>query len=89
MDATTRRMLKEAGLRTPDYSSCSEEGDSGIDEQLLNPSNQQAHYEATINHRLKKVLKHDSKKNSPGKEKPEESPLINFKEVFDKFGDHI
>ena len=40
MDATTQRMLKEAGLRTPDYSSCSDDAGSGIDEQLLNPRNQ-------------------------------------------------
>ena len=55
MDATTRRMLREAGLRSPEYSS--EDVGDEVDDRLTNPENQQAHYEATISRRLKKVLK--------------------------------
>jgi hypothetical protein len=39
MDATTRKMLKEAGLRTPEYSSCSDQGESELDDRLINPKN--------------------------------------------------
>ena len=62
MDATTRRMLREAGLKTPDQSSPSEYDDSDcvIEQRLQNPSSQLAHYEATLDRRLKKALKQES-----------------------------
>lgn len=84
MDATTRRMLREAGLKTPEQSSCSEYDDSDcvIEQRLQNPSSQKAHYEATLDMRLKKALKQESVTRDQ-KKMEHSSPIINFKEVFE------
>ena len=93
MDATTRRMLREAGLKTPEQSSCSEYDDSDnammIEQRLQNPTSQKAHYEATLDRRLKKALKQERVTSDKKKNEIHSSPIINFKEVFEQFGEHL
>lgn len=89
-------MLREAGLNTPENGSDLsdiDDSDCVYDERLSKPVSQQEHFDATLDKRLKKALKHEK---SPLKEENDNfndgSPIMtsrHLKEVFEEYGTHL
>ena len=89
-------MLREAGLHTPENGSDLSDiydSDCVYDERLANPASQKDHFEATLDKRLKKALKHEK---SPLKEDNDNyndgSPIMtskHLKEVFEEYGPNL
>ena len=86
-------MLKEAGLHTPENGSDLsdiDDSDCIYDERLSKPVSQQEHFNATLDKRLKKALKHEK---SPIKEYPADdhdgSPVMTSRMIIEEYGTHL
>lgn len=88
-------MLREAGLHTPENGSDLsdiDDSDCIYDERLAKPQSQQEHFDATLDKRLKKALKHEKSPIKDDSSLNESSPIItreHMKEVFEEYADHL